>query len=412
MAKQRYSGVVAAAREVQQVQNRFLNDAGSFMAGYNKVVAKRKEREKTVQDSLARANQYMEKLDSNINLSGFSGDELKILKNASIEKKARFAQLSNELAQFPNTGSPEAQMRVDEMNEIQTWFSNVDLEQKKRLKSRADYAVDVKSNNISCAGQNDIPVLKAELVNNASFNSISDDGKFQWEVEGQPIGLDDGKSYFFNSADLFKFIDSEYDSAAKSKYAYTSTVLEQRANKFRGLLDDKNTIAGLLEEQSPLKPYFPESLINKFDEAYDANDETAMNEVRDEITNYFSTFIQDKSSASAKEIAARNPSSAPSGPQAPTGPFANLSVDSRALVKNFKDGAPSFRIRSGQTAYAFDAKGNRAINANGTINKKYQGPPAQYLIGSFSDGQFVRAEGVEAIKFGETGDFVRIAGLK
>lgn len=408
MAKQVFSGVVAAAREVQQIQNRFQNDAGNILAGYESTRQDRKIKEQEAANQLKAANTYMDKLDSNIDFSEYSAEEQKLLKKYSFEKKNEYWELSGQLAGIANKGSAEAQEIVDQMNEIQNWYANVKSQNDKRAEGRANYLNDV--NYYSKSGQNAVNIQNANAIYGGSeegvMNSFTDidpkTGEFMWG----DLRLADGNKAFARPVEQINEILEMTVKAEESKDPYTPSKVAQKKAQVKQMLD-KNVLAGLMAGQDfpwleeSLRPDFKEA----FDKAYEEGDQAAIDALADELAGEVANHFYD--------LSTKNTAADPSDPANQPGPFANLSADSRATVKMFENGANFFSVGGGDRAYAYDEAGNISVLANGRPNPKYSGKPSVYVIGTYSDGQFTPNEARSGkIEAGNTAEFVRIVGLK
>lgn len=403
-------GVVQAAREVAQVQNRFQNLGGSFAKGVqvaeaNKA-ARRKEKQKQVSEVLKRSRKLAGELDSNINYLGYSNEETKILKTASIEKADRYNELSSQLAQYESAAMPGYQDLVDERNAIQNWFNNVEKQQELRLAQRSNYDADLDGKRISKAGQNLSFTENAETINHGSFTGIDEQGMFQW---GE-LTLKDGDKYFNNPGEALEYIQKEYSKVLEKKSLYSPEQLDMKASAFEEMIEDKNVLAGLMIEDGPFTNSFTDEMKERFDNAYEADDDEAIAAIAKEVANGYRTFLQEKNTNQVNFVKAQED---PGSQDAPTGPFANLSADSRATVKMFENGANFFSVGGGDRAYAYDEAGNISVLANGRPNPKYNGKPSVYVIGTYDDGQFTPNEARSGkIEAGNTAEFVRIVGLK
>lgn len=309
--------VVQAAQQVAQVQNRFQNLGGQVAKGMQIVEAKnqkrRAAREKAVRDRLKESRRKIKELDNNINTLGFSDEETKIIKDMSVKKTDRFYELQGELAQFENPRSREAQEIVDEMNNIRNWFTNVNNQQKQRVKQREDYKEDLEA-GLSSAAQNKIYADNAQIINTGSFTAIDDvSGEFLWGEPGSYMGLASGTEYFMNPGELFELIDQNHDMATKNRtQPLTSGQVDRGVTKFRDLVEDKNTLAALLASGNPVAKAYGNDLREKFEEAYESGDEEALKEVTDQVVQGYETYLRGINNKHIEELKANEEPDAPS----------------------------------------------------------------------------------------------------
>lgn len=410
--------VVQAVREVQEIQNRFQNQGGQFAKGLQIVEAKaqerRKRREKQVQQSLNRARKYAKKLDNNINTLGYSEEETQIIKDMSLQKTNQFYALQGQLAQFDNPSSPEAQEIVNEMNGIRNWFTNVEKQQKQRLSQREQYNLDLGDKNsagISIAPQNQTFADNAATINLGSFSAIDPaSGEFLWGEKDNYMRLASGAEYIMNPGELFELIDKHEEMATAKKQPLTTGQVNLAVRRFSNLIDDKNALAGLLASDNPVAEAYGPDLQDRFDRAYEADDQEALDAIAEEVARGYETYLKGINNEHVAELKSQED---PGSQDTPPGPFDYLDKKSKKKVEYFENHAVKFEVdgSNGIDALAFDANGNKAIDSEGMPNPKYKAPPAYYALGQFKDGTFVQAEGKEKIPADNVGEFVRIAGL-
>jgi len=308
--------VVQAAREVQQVQNRFRNLGGKFVEGLQIVEAKnqkrREEKEKRVQDALNRARKNARELDNNINTLGYSEAESQIIKDMSLEKTEKFYELQGQLSLFDNPRSPEAQELVNEMNGIRNWFTNVEKQQKQRLIQRTQYNSDLgdeDSSGISVASQNQTFAANAETINLGSFSAIDPvTGEFLWGEEGNYMRLAAGSEYIMNPGKLFALIDKHEAMATSKTQPLTSGQVNLAVKRFKKLIDNKNALASLLASDNPIAEAYGPDLQSRFDKAYEADDQDALDAIIEEIAAGYETRLREINNDHIAEIKAnQNP---------------------------------------------------------------------------------------------------------
>ena len=374
--------VVQAAREVQQVQNRFQNLGGKFAEGLQIVEAKaqkrREAKEKLVQQSLNRARKNAKALDNNINTLGFSEEETQIIKDMSLEKTEKFYALQGQLAQFDNPSSPEAQELVNEMNGIRNWFTNVEKQQKQRLGQREQYNSDLgddDSSGISIASQNQTFANNAEMINLGSFSTIDPvSGEFLWGEEGGYMGLASGAEYIMNPGKLFELIDKHEAQATAKNQPLTSGQVNLAVKRFKKLIDNKNSLASLLASDNPVAEAYGSDLQDRFDKAYEANDEEALEAIAEEVAKGYETYLTGINNKHVAEIKANQD---PGKPPAPKSRFSDNVAGKLTTIKNAqKAGSPPIELFgsydgkykwSGATEmfYKVDKDGNPIMKPNG-----------------------------------------------
>lgn len=360
--------VVQAAQQVAQVQNRFQNLGGQVAKGMqivdDKVQKMRAAKEKAVRDRLRESRRKIKELDNNINTLGYSDDETTIIKNMSVEKTDRFYELQGQLSLFENPRSPEAQKLVDEMNGIRNWFTNVDAQQKQRLKQRekynADLGEDEDSSGISTAGQNEVFAKNAELINTGSFTAIDPvSGEFLWGEQGSYMGLASGTEYFMQPGELFSLIEKHEEMALSKSQPLTTGQVNLAVKRFTKKLEDAKAMAAFLGD-NPIGDAYGEDLQQRFDQAYDMEDgeekDQALDVIRQEIAKGYETYLKEKNSDHIEELKANEEPDTP-GDTRPA-KQRTASYDRRRIKNAFKSG--------GSTKY-----GDITIKKDGTGFKLY-----------------------------------------
>lgn len=374
--------VVQAAQQVAQVQNRFQNLGGQIAKGMQIVEAKnqkiRAAREKAVRDRLRESRRKIKELDNNINTLGYADDEITIIKNMSVEKTDRFYALQNQLSQFENPRSPEAQKIVDEMNGIRNWFTNVAAQQKQRLKQReqynADLGTDEYSSGISEAGQNKVFSDNAELINTGNFTAIDPvSGEFLWGEEGGYMGLASGTEYFMQPYELFKLIEDNEEMVLAKKEPLTTGQVSYAVKKFKKLLEDPKAMASLLAD-NPIAEAYGEDLQQRFDQAYDMEDseerDQALDAIRDEIANGYETYLKEKNSDHIAELKANEEPDTP-GDTRPT-KQKTAAYDRRRIKNGFKSGSS---VKYGDITIKKDGTGFKLYIMRGGLAYPYDVNP-------------------------------------
>lgn len=316
--------VVQAAQQVAQVQNRFQNLGGQVAKGMqivdDKVQKMRAAKEKAVRDRLRESRRKIKELDNNINTLGYSDDETTIIKNMSVEKTDRFYELQGQLSLFENPRSPEAQKLVDEMNGIRNWFTNVDAQQKQRLKQREQYNADLgedeDSSGISGAGQNKVFSDNAELINTGSFTAIDPvSGEFLWGEQGGYMGLASGAEYFMQPEGLFKLIEDHEQMAVSKDKPLTTHQVNFAVKRFMKKLESPKEIAAFLGD-NPIGDAYGPDLQQRFDQVYDMEDgeekDQALDAIKEELRKGYETYLKEKNSDHIEELKANEEPDAPS----------------------------------------------------------------------------------------------------
>jgi hypothetical protein len=308
------SGVVQAAREVAKVQNRFVDYTAPFGAQVDKMKAEKAAARKAKQDAnskhLSDANKYFRKL-KDIDYSGYSNEEIKIIKDWSLKKRQRMWELSSAFATYNDKGSAEAQLIQDEMNSIINAFENVDAQNDSRLDLAKQYNIDIKggeygSDILSLAPQNNTALANTSMVTQKSFTSLDDDGNMGWDVDGETIGVNDAGNYYTRSAELLTWAGREMDQALKRKDPYTEQDIAFKRKQINSYLNADGALMGVLYDDY-FDDYINDDIKDKFDDAWEAGDTEALKTIKDEVAGMISTAISEQGNQAAETYRANNP---------------------------------------------------------------------------------------------------------
>lgn len=309
------SGVVQAAREVAEVQNRFIDYTAPFGAQVDKMKAEKAAARKAKQDAnskhLTEANKYFRKL-KDVDYSDYSNEERKILKEWSDKKRIRMWELSNAYATYTNKGAAEAQAIYAEMTDIMNDFANVDAQNTSRIDLAKQYNVDVKGGEfgpdiLSQAPQNNAALANTSMVTQKSFTSIDDNGNMGWDMDGETISINDAGNYYTRSAELLSWAGKEMEQALKRKDPYTESDISFKQKQINTYLNADGALMGVIYDDY-FAEYINDDIKDRFDDAWEAGDEEALKAIKEEVAGMVSTAISEQASQAAETYKANNPS--------------------------------------------------------------------------------------------------------
>ncbi len=182
MAKQRGTGIVAAAKSVSDIQGRFQDVGGQFMAGYNKSLEAKKAKEAESEAALARVNKLMDGFTNDIDIIKFKPEDQAIVKNKITEWRNEYATAANAAAKIKDKSSSEYQQYIDTMNGVQSKMVNLKNNIDGLAAFKGEYADNVKAGAYSIAGQNAMSLAQGETMVTSPIGSITDDGDLQWNA--------------------------------------------------------------------------------------------------------------------------------------------------------------------------------------------------------------------------------------
>ena len=182
MAKQRGTGVVAAAKSVSDIQGRFQDVGGQFMTGYNKSLETKKAKEAESEAALARVNKLMDGFTNDIDIIKFKPEDQAIVKNKITEWRNEYATAANAAAKIKDKSSSEYQQYIDTMNGVQSKMVNLKNNIDGLAAFKGEYADNVKAGAYSIAGQNAMSLAQGETMVTSPIGSITDNGDLQWNA--------------------------------------------------------------------------------------------------------------------------------------------------------------------------------------------------------------------------------------
>lgn len=330
------SSVVEAANKVAEVQNRFVNYAGAFGKEIDKRKEQKRARRKAALDSnnkaIADANRYFRQLDSDINLSGFSPEERKIIKDVSVQWRTEYFEIGQQMAQLTAAGiplsSPQGQALQDQRNAIQQLFYDVEDKGKKLFKGRQTWAANSelrpRGSDVSNDPYNSENINKANAVWTNDFTAIDPNtAEFYFDYNGENITMEDGSNYTMRPAELMNYLDAEYKKAGRESRQdpFTEAQLEDHEEFINNMFpNDPNVIASVLYSPIMKNVAYDDDIKDRFDDAMDMADgeekTAAIGAIREEMIGQFVTALSERSQIAADDYAANHPDK-PSSRQTP-----------------------------------------------------------------------------------------------
>lgn len=321
------SGVVEAANKVAEIQNRYVDYAGAFGKDIDKRKELKRAKRKAALDSnnkaIADANKYFRQLDSDINLSGFSPEERKIIKDVSVQWRTEYFEIGQQMAQLTAAGiplsSPQGQALQDQRNAIQQLFYDVEDKGKKLFKGRQTWAANSElrpqGSDVSNDPYNSENINKANAVWTKGFKAIDPNtAEFYFDYNGENITMEDGGNYTMRPAELMNYLDAEYKKAGRESRQdpFTEAQLEDHEEYINNMFpNDPNVIASVLYSPIMKNVAYDDDIKDRFDDAMDMADgeekTAAIGAIREEMIGQFVTALSERSQVAADDYAANHP---------------------------------------------------------------------------------------------------------
>ena len=233
MAKQRGSGVVAAALRVSESQGQFQDRVGQFMTGYDKAMETKNKMEAKNQELQAKTNAYVDQFDGDVDLAGFSDEDKAVVKDQVIANRNEFIEGANGAAKIKDKTSPEYQVYMDKMNDAMGKMEKLrgNLEGIANLK--VEYANGFDQGIYSNSQKNSENLLRANAILEGSISSIGDDGSLNFK--GYTIPNMTG------AGDDFTVKDFSYNTKSFKK---PFAVANNEAQAILGMAEAQETLKG------------------------------------------------------------------------------------------------------------------------------------------------------------------------
>ena len=233
MAKQRGSGVVAAALKVSESQGQFQDRVGQFMTGYDKAMETKNKMEAKNQELQAKANAYVDQFDGDVDLAGFGDEDKAVVKEQVLANRNEFIEGANGAAKIKDKTSPEYQMYMDKMNGAMSKMEKLrgNLEGIANLK--IEYANGFSQGIYSNSQKNSENLLRANAILEGSISSIGDDGSLNFKGYTVPNTTGVG--------DDFAVEDFSYNTKSFKK---PFAVANEEAQAILGMAEAQETLKG------------------------------------------------------------------------------------------------------------------------------------------------------------------------
>ena len=233
MAKQRGSGVVAAALRVSESQGQFQDRVGQFMTGYDKAMETKNKMEAKNQELQAKTNAYVDQFDGDVDLADFSDEDKAVVKEQVLANRNEFIEGANGAAKIKDKTSPEYQMYMDKMNDAMGKMEKLrgNLEGIANLK--IEYANGFSQGIYSNSQKNSENLLRANAILEGSISSIGDDGSLNFKGYTVPN--------ITGAGDDFTVEDFSYNTKSFKK---PFVVANDEAQAILGMAEAQETLKG------------------------------------------------------------------------------------------------------------------------------------------------------------------------
>ena len=250
MAKQQRSGVVAAARRVSDTQGKFQDLGGKFMAGYNKSLEAKKERENKNKEIQGRVNNLMGQFKNDIDILKFKPEDQALVKNSITEWRNGYAEAANIAATIKDKSSAAYQEHVDIMNNYKNRMVNLKSNLDNLAAFKGEYTENIKAKTYSNAGANDMALAQGEVMLQYPIGSISDNGDLMWndEAGGGEFGFQDYQMPFGKANGLASALGNIAGNIRTQSTPLDNVQKNEIDERVNNLLADPKALASLISD--------------------------------------------------------------------------------------------------------------------------------------------------------------------
>jgi hypothetical protein len=273
----------------------------------------REAKNKAVKNNI---NSMMSQMSDNVDLTAYTADEQKGIRNFITSERSRYAYAANEIAKIDDASSPEYQYYADMMNEVNNSFQNLKTQLDGYKQDKISFIEGNESGLFSAGNENFDTAASIYGLNEPTTFVIGEGGNIGFGVGEQVISYKDFDKPF---AKDFQTVNTILDKS--NKLFNNHQELNQHSERalraeLMSSLNNPKTLQSLLSSDfNELGIEFPEGLV------YDpANIDGVRQQVIETImTGYRDVAKQGKAEYDSRRQGYSNPSS-PSDPSDPSSP--------------------------------------------------------------------------------------------
>ena len=252
MAKQRGSGVVAAAARVSDTQGKFQDVGGQFMTGYNKSLEAKKAKEAESEAAQGRVNALMDGFTNDVDVLKFKPEDQKVVKDKITVWRNEYANAANAAARIKDKSSSEYQQYVDIMNGVQSKMVSLKGNIDNLAAFKGEYTDNIKAGTYSISGQNAMALAQGETMVTSPIGSITDSGDLEWAAGTGSVrdgfSFEDYSMPFGKANDVAGALGTMADAQQNRTMAMTELGKEGLRNKVGKLFDNPDALASFIAD--------------------------------------------------------------------------------------------------------------------------------------------------------------------
>ena len=305
----------------------------------------REARNKAVKDNI---NNMMSQMSDNVDLTAYTPEEQKGIRDFLTSERSRYAYAVNELSKIEDSSSPEYQYYADILNDVNNGFQNLRTQLEGYKQDKLAFVQGNESDLFSAGNENFDTAASIYGLNEPTTFVIGEGGNIGFGVGDQVISYKDFEKPFAKDFQTVNTILAKSNTLFNNHQELNQHSERALRAELMSSLNNPKTLQSLLSSDfNELGIEFPEGLV------YDpANIDGVRQQVIETIMNgYRDVAKQGKAEYDARRNSYNNPSS-PSDPSDPSSPSKGKDYTERwADVNKYPD--QEFTIK-GKTVQKWD----------------------------------------------------------
>lgn len=333
--------------------------------------------------------QNMAKMDDNVDLTAYTVEEQKGIRNFTAAERSRYAFAANEISKIDDTTSPEYRYYADMMNEVNNSFKNLKTQLDGYKADKVQFMQGVESDLWSAGNENFDKAASIYGVNEPTTFVIGDGGNIGFGVGEEVINYSDFNKPF---AKDFKTVNTilEKTNTLFSKHQELNPHAERALRaELTGMLNNPKALQSLLSSDfDDIGIKFPDGLV------YDpANIDEIRTQVIDSLmSGYRDVAAQGKAEYDAKR-ADKNP-----GTSNDSGYNSNQQTYLTRMAIIGKNPQTTMTIPNQSGKFSFNPTNNKfvKVNSSGTPVKDADGLYVQLTLEEVAQLGSVKLEDIQS----------------
>jgi hypothetical protein len=332
-------------------------------------------------------NANMAKMDDNVDLTAYTSEEQKGIRNFITAERSRYAFAANEISKISDTTSPEYRHYADIMNEVNNGFKNLKTQLDGYKSDKVEFVKGVESDLWSAGNENFDMAASIYGVNEPTTFVIGDGGNIGFGVGNEVVAYSDfDKPFAKDFKTVNKILDKTNTLFSNHRELNVHSERALRA-ELTTMLNNPKALQSLLSSDfNDIGISFPEGLV------YDpANIDAIRSQVMDALmASYKDVAAQGK----AEYDASRNPSN-PSNPNSGYSATQNAALDKLSVVSSNPNVTITIPNQSGRFKFHEPTGSFIKVNSDGQFDDQGNGNFTKLTLEDFAGLTGVKVEDIQ-----------------